>query len=531
MYKVLIVDDETIILSGIKFLIDWEEHDCTIVDTARNGKVALEKIRKSIPDIVLCDINMPVMTGIDLLKIVNEEFPYIVFIMLTSLQEFQLVQKSMQYKAVDYLLKTQLEPESLKKSLDLAKEECQKRSSLMQIETTNYINDLKQKENLSELFFNIIFDSSDKIASNAINSLLKNNMLNRFGMLYIPLDFSQMSYSASNTYHNKKKTIAWIKEIASDLSDYVFGSNFIFVPTDRMNCLIMFVWENDFEWKKRIGLLEGKLSKALEEITQVQSCIYSTKLYIRKEDLLNCREELLIIIEYYYLNSDILIKGVPTTHPIFEPLELSGISIHLQHEVNIKNAAGCVILLDNAIQQLTQVVHQKSQAIWFCNDLVRNAKKVMPNESMDEKALTLEINSLMTLTQVIHFIERFKNTISAFIKVSKNEKSDPVELAKQYVLENIENRISLPDVAKYVSISAGYLSTLFKKQYHQNFVDYINEEKSKHACKLISENKYSMYEISYKLGFENAYYFSRIFKRYIGMTPSEYQKELKKENT
>ena len=59
MYNVFIVDDETIILSGIKFLIDWEKNDCVIMNTARNGRDALEKIRAFQPDIILCDSKMP----------------------------------------------------------------------------------------------------------------------------------------------------------------------------------------------------------------------------------------------------------------------------------------------------------------------------------------------------------------------------------------------------------------------------------------------------------------------------------------
>ena len=84
----------------------------------------------------------------------------------------------------------------------------------------------------------------------------------------------------------------------------------------------------------------------------------------------------------------------------------------------------------------------------------------------------------------------------------------------------------LQDAADYVCISPGYLSALFKKQYNQNFVDYINEVKTNRVCELIREGKYRIYEISYMLGFENAYYFTRVFKRHTGMTPTEYQKQL-----
>lgn len=77
----------------------------------------------------------------------------------------------------------------------------------------------------------------------------------------------------------------------------------------------------------------------------------------------------------------------------------------------------------------------------------------------------------------------------------------------------------------YVCLSPGYLSALFKKQYNQNFVDYINEEKCRRACALIQQGQLRIYEISYRLGFENAYYFTRVFKRHVGMTPTEYQKK------
>lgn len=130
MYKVMIVDDETIILSGIKFLVDWEKIGCVISATARNGEDALEQIRKMPPDIVLADINMPVMDGITLLSKVSQEFPHIVFIMLTNLEEFELARKALQNRAVDYLLKSRLEASVLEEALERAKKERSQRARL-----------------------------------------------------------------------------------------------------------------------------------------------------------------------------------------------------------------------------------------------------------------------------------------------------------------------------------------------------------------------------------------------------------------
>lgn len=109
MYQVLLVDDEPLILAGIKFMIDWQKNGCQIADTAGNGQQALEKLRALHPDIVICDIAMPVLSGIDLLQHAAEESPETVFIMLTNHQDFQLARKSLRYRSVDYLLKTDLD--------------------------------------------------------------------------------------------------------------------------------------------------------------------------------------------------------------------------------------------------------------------------------------------------------------------------------------------------------------------------------------------------------------------------------------
>ncbi len=101
-----------------------------------------------------------------------------------------------------------------------------------------------------------------------------------------------------------------------------------------------------------------------------------------------------------------------------------------------------------------------------------------------------------------------------------------MEKARQYVRDNVDKHICLQDVADHVCISPGYLSALFKKQYSQNLTDYINEVKTRRACELIRQGRYRIYEISYMLSFENAYYFTRVFKRYTGLTPTEYQKQV-----
>ena len=81
----------------------------------------------------------------------------------------------------------------------------------------------------------------------------------------------------------------------------------------------------------------------------------------------------------------------------------------------------------------------------------------------------------------------------------------------------------MQDVAAAIGITPNYLSSLFKRQLGQNFMDYVNATKVKYACTLLQDGKHMLYEVSHMLGYDNAYYFTKVFKRYMKLTPTEYQ--------
>ena len=108
---------------------------------------------------------------------------------------------------------------------------------------------------------------------------------------------------------------------------------------------------------------------------------------------------------------------------------------------------------------------------------------------------------------------------------SAEEKNYLVELAREYVEEHYYENLMLADVAQKVGISAGYLSTLFQRQMAKGFVDYLNEIRVEHACAYLRQNYLKTYEIAYKVGFRDEKYFSKVFKKIKGQSPSEYRKQ------
>ena len=526
MYNVFIVDDETIILSGIKFLIDWEKNDCVIMNTARNGRDALEKIRAFQPDIILCDIKMPIMDGVQLLEIVHREFPSIVFIMLTNLQEFHLVREAIHNRALDYLLKNQLDAPLLEEALAKAKKEHDQRRRLMQDDKFQYYDKIRQKELVQKACLEILFSADASSLSHAQFILAQNKMLDGYSVLYIPLDFSPLPNFQTLTNDSRTSLTAWEKELAARLCSSLFGENYLFIDTGQNDSLTVFLWGQGKNWEKKCALFSSKFSSASENITQVRPCVCSTPCFFGAGQIDQLRQSYFQAIEYFYLNGDTDFVGLSESLPSFEPLGLSGIGSQLEAELNSRNLTGCMLLLDKAIDRLKNTVHQKSQAAWLCNELYRSVSKALSSENLDTNT-NAEIRMLITRSQVIRWIENLKNTIAAFLGFRASSKSAPVEKARQYVIDHVEEHISLQEAAEAVCISPSYLSTLFKQQYNQSFVSFINQTKVERACALIAEKNLLSREIAYQLGFENAYYFSKVFRRYTGMTPSEYKKSLK----
>lgn len=105
------------------------------------------------------------------------------------------------------------------------------------------------------------------------------------------------------------------------------------------------------------------------------------------------------------------------------------------------------------------------------------------------------------------------------------EKNYLVELAREYVEEHYYENLMLADVAQKVGISAGYLSTLFQKEMAKGFVDYLNEVRIEHACTYLQQNFLKTYEVAYRVGFKDEKYFSKVFKKIKGQSPSEFRKQ------
>ena len=230
MYQVLLVDDEPLILAGIKFMIDWQKNDCQIAATAGNGQQALEALRTLQPDIVICDIAMPVLSGIELLQRAAEETPETVFIMLTNHQDFQLARNSLRYRSVDYLLKSDLDEATLEASLARAKAERDSRRRLAQASAVeNYLESNRQSL-LENAFLSVILTPPGASCASAAEVLQGNGVLNGYAAAYIPIRFDGVPGYAGFADNERARLFNWQRELCEKLAGNLFPAFVLLTP-------------------------------------------------------------------------------------------------------------------------------------------------------------------------------------------------------------------------------------------------------------------------------------------------------------
>lgn len=198
-------------------------------------------------------------------------------------------------------------------------------------------------------------------------------------------------------------------------------------------------------------------------------------------------------------------------------------------------------VLENDSQGLKEIFHAlsdlftqykpaKTQAVSACINIYTYLHDLLQNEisesgtfpySMD---IAEQLAQLGSLDDILAWLNSFCEKMCTLLSDRKEKRSDKlVYMAKRYIHEHYKEKLTLSDIADHLKISSGHLSSTFSRYMNQTVSDYIAEVKIGHAKELIDSGQYLIYEIADMLGFENAYYFSKVFKKVTGMSPKNYE--------
>ncbi len=530
MYKLLIVDDEPLVQVGIKSMLNWQELNIEVCATAVNGQVALDIIEKQKPDIVISDVKMPVMDGLELLR--RSDSLYVsdrpVFILLTSYEDFHIAKEAIKYRAFDYLVKVELTPETLKTTIQKAIDEIAKRTSSRKsapsISPTG-LNAYKDRFLISLL--NNLFESDEQmylqardlnINMNALHYLCCYGSFEVFEKDSLSKD-KQISLFASSLQMLRELTEKYIScdVIGLDISHFA-----LILQTDDAK-------EYTLDDYRKICLFFEKIKTSLQNY-------YNVLLRIGIGFMVNNPGSICESYQYSRLSYRQTSPGQPVFYQIPEadmPHDAFHFSLFRKEltqafeeykSQELKDTISTLCdLLSAHPHHYVQALDAASNILYLAITLLPDGRNTLNEIFKDSAETYMSLYRQTTVEQIVNWLEYLSSSLAELFEAKKKDyKNRIVSDVKTYLADHVSEKLSLNEVAAKFGISPSYLSQLFSKYSDAGFNEHINILKIEAAKKMLREDKLKVYEVADALNFGSEFYFSKVFKKVEGISPSEF---------
>ena len=496
MYNLIVVDDERHIREGIFKFINSSDIGIKAVACLSDGDIAIDYIEKNDVDIVITDIRMTRVSGLELSKYIYENKPNIKVIIISGFKEFEYAHQAIMYNVQNYLIKP-TKPDEIKKKLSILKTE------LDEINSINIRSKMYEEliPAIREEFINDYLAGSlrsEESIIKKIEMLKLNPYIMNMPCLIIDInlnwDFQKWEYGKEgfhNFIHNTFSSRYGEFEVFK-VSDTNYTSKFLLISTKENN-------KEEFRLKAIMDLETVK--KDVAEITGTNLEITISTAY---EDLEMVKRSSFSLVDTNYFNE----KVKTFASYIVESKESEAVDI-----------------LDSIINGIYDFDELKAYILRLFDTLNLN---ICENTCFEATELTEHSTEIMLADTKSKLFDVGKKIIANMLSRFEKRRDDTayqiMAIAKKYIEENYNSDISLSDAAQKVYLSSVYFSKLFKKHIGENFSDYLVRVRMSHAVEFLKKN-YKIEDISRLCGYNSSRYFYRIFKAYYGMNPKDYARK------
>jgi len=527
-WKVLIVEDEFRIGLMIKKLIKWDEIGLEFVGLAENGEIALNLIENEKPDIVVTDIRMPKINGLELISLAKQKHDNIRFVIITGYKEFEYAHKALQYGVNDYLLKPVNEEELNK--------------VLRKIQT-----ELSQKQKEEENLIKTVSASQHIIKSRILNNIINNNdtdFLNE-----IKNDFNLKL--SGNTYRSFViKLDYWDYEKYEKKQDMLTVEKIISIVDKNLRSCVKEQLTCEKENLYIYCLLNYDLSKSKETkniinniLSEIQAYLLDFELY---EATIGIGPE---VTEFAEINSSIrdAYRAVQNRIKIGTGRLIYSQSLQLENQIDVeeylkeyreKFLMSIEVYSKESLEECVSMIFYKLHSMEnidfsCCYDIAKVLIEMFfDNIGIKNNEGTTLKQFLLNAYQHCYTIGRLKDLIIKYmggyidlcLKQLKTETVKPIRIAKQYINDHYNEKIVLEDIAGMVGLNPVYFSVLFKKETGLNFSDYLVNYRMDVAKNLLRSTNDTIAAIADSVGYKDSRYFSQLFTKIVGIKPALYRK-------
>jgi two-component system response regulator YesN len=542
MIRVLVVDDEKIVRITLQTIMKWEQHGFELIGTAGDGLQALDKVAKDKPDIIITDLKMPNLDGIELIQKLREQSYAGKFIVLSNYDDYEYVREAMKLGAADYLLKITLKPEELLTLLIKVSEQLSEERQLKEKNVSMQIRLNEAYFQQKNAFWKELLkngDSGDLSAGvEATQYGLDLNTL-RGRLIYLKIDHYEDA-SSNGKIKNKKLLDFSVANIIKETVSNKYRSDCVELGNGTYTVII---YEQDIglsedSWQILVRDLVGLLKLYLNLSVSSTLSERFEGIHALQEQYDHCLRTSRATF-YSGAGSMLIASQVDLSQwPIASGLWSEAITSAVEEGDSERLSAYMADIAEQLHTMKIEPLKIKQYFLTLLADLEYRIMKWRAVTGTDDRSL-LEpdivilsdsrkgaITQAETAEQFIAITEQaLQEILSDFQAIKRSSFRKEVNRVISIMHENREGRIRLDQLAKEVNLNVNYLCRVFKRDTGKSIVQYMNELKILQSMELLKLPDCRVKEVAASVGIDDPVYFNRLFRKTVGVSPSEYRKK------
>ena len=528
MLKVIIVDDEAIVRLTLQTILDWELSGFQIVGAYANGKQALRYIQEHQQvDLVITDINMPIMNGLELIEVIKEMGIATEILVISAYDDYELVRKAFKLGVNDYILKPEINHDSMQLLLSTIASRFHKNNSPKGLKTEEHY----QEQCLSALLF-------DEVGGDSISVEQECIILENYVVCFIMVEDNKRILERFGQNLQDSLVIPFeetVKQVMLETKNYYLMSR---RPDEYV--LIFNNLSSEFEDTPMNEYLEPLLNRIrlqLKSFLNISVTMTISSFGEKQECLRNLFDE---VNAYMVLRSPFG-KGAILFSSVMKSLKTR----YDEHNyINNKKLLDMMLARNRSgVDLFLEDISRQAKDFMSCTNDIKNAANfylilicevgIYLNDIQDDLLNVFRKNMnyyerLLRFEQVKEmdiFMKNWVYWLMDYMSYKNNRvESNVIEKAKKYIFNNYKNPdISIKELSQFLGFSEKHFSATFAKDVGETFTDYLTRMRIDHAKELMIGSNMKIYEICAEIGYNNVEHFSRVFKKSTGFSPREYR--------
>ena len=542
MYQILLVDDEFLVRDAIKNNLDWESLGFELAGDCQNGREAMEFLEEHPVDVVITDICMPYVDGLELSRYLYNKYPGTVIIIFSGFGEFEYAKKAIQYQVSEYLLKP-VTPEELKKVLIQTREKLdenhkeEKKIQRMEAASQEYMkNAMVIRSNmLSQMVLGTA--NAEEIRERlAAQGIFFDSRAYRTAILDI--DIYSDIYQPSP---EEKQESALMAFVVYNVSDEIMRNSqmgLAYQETGNRTCLL-FMSDAPKEVQQATLDICCEVQQKIKELMGLSVSVGIGCWVGRLAELHRSFEQAEQALAYRYF----LGEGIRIDMETFRPKEYSRKEFYLnlaelETAVKMNDRQKIRTMLEAIEKEIAEQLPNRNEACSYLQQVVQTVGAIKESiagnteeEREEREKLLARILNRRQFREAAALVEQYAcDTAQSLQNMNSTSGQKQAALALDYIQSHYSNPdLNLNSLCSYLGISTSHFSSVFKEATGQTFMEVLIRTRMDKARELLENTTLKNYEIAEKVGFADPHYFSISFKKATGKSPTEYAREKRKD--